>query len=53
MKNKILLPILTCLFVLLFGATVFVSYSGNIVENEVVVKSITPVYDENSTIEIT
>jgi len=40
MKNKVLLPILTCLFLVLFSATVFVSYSGNIVTKEVVLKRI-------------
>ena len=33
--------------------TLFVSFSSNTEVQEVIVKSMTPVYDENSTIEIT
>ena len=51
-KKKLLIP-LTCLFVLLLGATALVSFSNQKNKQEVVVKSITSVYDENSTVEIT
>ena len=49
-KNKKLLIGLIVIFAVLLGTTLFVSFSSLLDTQEVIVKSITPVYDENSTV---
>ena len=40
------------MFALLLGTTLYVSFSSNTEVKEIIIRSITPVYDENSTIEV-
>ena len=49
-NNKKIVIGLFILFLVLLGTTLFVSFSSLLDTQEVVVKSITPVYDESSTV---
>lgn len=48
MKNKKILIGLIFVFAVLLSATAFVSFSSNIEKQEIIIKSITPIYDSSS-----
>ena len=50
-KNKLVIG-LFILFICLLSLTIYTSFSSNIDEQEIVIKSMVPVYDETSTIEV-
>ena len=52
MKKNLLVIGLLILFVCLLSLTIYVSFSSNTTTQEVLIKSIEPVYDETSTIEV-
>ena len=52
-KNKKIIISLIVLFFVLLSLTVSYSFSANIESDEIVVKSVTPVYDENSGVVLT
>ena len=52
MKKKKLVIGLFILFICLLSLTIYTSFSSNIDTQEIVIKNMTPVYDETSTIEV-